>query len=176
MSIALDQKFINYRDCVILMPLKHSDEPRQDQRKDAIERMNEIITGLTKRFSSPEEFLEGDFLEMILEVNKQVLPDVKFERNWNDHFKFIEALVDANNKENAPYLQVKCRRLGNLGVLLVTEGSSQMKNRKKASNPRYHPFVLLLAANVKHQFRDLSITLKPTTWKLKTSESEMIMQ
>lgn len=158
------------------MPLKQAKDAGQDNRIEAIDRMNEIISGLTRRFSSPEEFLEGDFLEIILDVNEQILPHVKFERNWNDHFMLIEALVDANNKENAPYLQVRFKRLSNLGILLITEYSSQMKINKKASNPRYHPFALLLAANIKHQFRDLSITLRPTTWKGKTSETEIIMQ
>jgi hypothetical protein len=158
------------------MPPKEPNDACHDERKDAIEKMNEIVKGLSRRFKSPEQFLDEEYIETILEVNKQVLPQVEFERNWNDHYKFIESLIKVNNKANDPFLHVNYKRLGNLGILLTTEHSNLCETKDKTKNPVYHPFAILLAANIKHQFRDLSITLKPTKWKGTISETEIIMQ
>jgi hypothetical protein len=158
------------------MPPKNGNDNCSEERRKAVEKMNDVFTGLSKRFSSPEQFLDKEFLESVLEINKEVLPHVRFERTWTDHFKLLDALVKANNKENTPFLSVRYERLGNLGILLVTEMSGNIEISENTCNLPIHPFAMLLAANIKHQFRDLSIKLKPTVWKGRTSETEITMQ
>jgi hypothetical protein len=88
----------------------------------------------------------------------------------------VDAIIKANNEETILF-KARVKRLGNLGVLLITEPTIEAETDLEAhcASP-YHPFAILLAANIKHQFRDLSVTIKPTIWKGRISETEIIMQ
>ena len=147
-----------------------------EDRNKARQSMSKLFSGLCRRFKDPEDYLSDEIVEMIQEINKTVLPKVKFERNWDDHINMIEAIVEANNEETLLF-KASYKRLGNLGIVLVTEMTKEAeKAHLEESKSAYHPFAILLAANIKHQFRDLSVMVKPTLWKRRISETEIIMQ
>jgi len=144
--------------------------------KDAVRAiMKRLLTGLSKRFSDPEDFLNDDFMATIKEVNRIILPNIKFEHTWTDHFLLINEIVKENNRQ-CILCKVEVEPLGNMGVLLSIISSEDHLTRKHTARSKYHPFSLLLAANVKYQFRDLSITLKPTRYIEGRAETEIMMQ
>ena len=157
------------------MPARSKIVKTEDRRK-AREDLNKLFEGLCQRFKDPEEYLSEDLLEIIQEINKTILPNAKFERKWDDHFNMVDAIIKANNEETILF-KARVKRLGNMGILLITELTTEAEKDLEAhcTSP-YHPFAILLATNIKHQFRDLSVTIKPTIWKGRISETEIIMQ
>jgi hypothetical protein len=147
-----------------------------EDRHEAQARLHTLLMGMCRRFKDPADYLSEDVLEAIQEINKTILPTVKFERSWDDHFYMIDAIIEANNKDSLLFT-ASYTRLGNLGILLVLKYSKDVElDGPWAAPTAFHPFAILLAANIKHQFRDLSVRVKPTVWKTRTSETEIIMQ
>jgi hypothetical protein len=155
---------------------KKSNIVKTEDRHAAQDQLHHLLTGLCRRFKDPEDYLSEDLIETIQDINAKILPKVKFERSWDDHFHLIDVIIEANNEDTLLF-KVKYKRLGNLGILLLTEFAKDV-DPDAICPPRspYHPFAILLAANIKHQFRDLSVKVKPTVWKKRTSETEIIMQ
>jgi hypothetical protein len=145
----------------------NSDEIRQS--------MKLLLADLGKRFNNPEDLLTKEFIKSINEINRLVLPNVKFERNWNDHFHFMDALIKENNKQ-CLLCNAEIERLGNLGIVLRINASEDQMIKDPSCGARYHPFAIFLAANVKYQFRDLSIKIKPTRYIKDRTETEILMQ
>jgi hypothetical protein len=137
--------------------------------------MKLLLEGLSKRFKKPEDFLNKDFIKTINDITKIVLPNVQFERNWNDHFHFISEFVKENNKQ-CLLCKAEIERLGNLGVVLRINSSEDQLITDYSCGGRFHPFAIFLAANVKYQFRDLSIKIKPTRYVEGRAETELVMQ
>jgi hypothetical protein len=149
---------------------------RTEDRHAAQDHLHQLLMGLCRRFKDPEDYLSEDLIETIQDINAKILPKVKFERSWDDHFHLIDIIIEANNEDTLLF-KVRYKRLGNLGILLTTEYAKDVDPDEVCAPPSpYHPFAILLAANIKHQFRDLSVTIKPTVWKKRTSETEIIMQ
>jgi hypothetical protein len=148
--------------------------PEPDKEKMR-ERIRKIYQGLQKRFSDPKDFLDPDLLEALRSANKEVLPSVRFERSWNDHFKLIEAIIEANNKDSI-FIKARYKKLGNMGILLITEVAEGVKASDTACSGECIPFAVFLAANVKLMFRDLSVKLRPTVYKGRIAETEITMQ
>ena len=134
-----------------------------------------LLVGLSRRFTKPEDFLTKEFIGTINEINKTVLPNVQFERNWNDHFHFINELVLENNKQ-CLLCEAKVERLGNMGIVLSINAAEDRLITDHSCEGRYHPFAIFLMANVKYQFRDLSINIKPTRYAEGRAETEITMQ
>jgi hypothetical protein len=134
-----------------------------------------LLEGLSKRFNKPEDFLTKEFISTIKEINKAVLPNVKFERNWKDHFLFMNELIKENNKQ-CMLCKAQVERLWNMGVILRIEASKDQLVTDHTCGAKYHPFAIFLAANVKYQFRDLSIKIKPTRYVHGLAETEIVMQ
>jgi hypothetical protein len=84
-------------------------------------------------------------------------------------------MIEENNK-NPLCFKAECERLGKIGVVITTELLLEEDPDNYKCCPPYNPFALMLAANVKYMFRDLSITIKPTQFKEKTTKTEIIMQ
>jgi len=137
--------------------------------------MKPLLEGLSKRFNRPEDFLTKEFISTINEINKVVLPNVKFERNWNDHFHFINELVKENNKQ-CLLCKAEFERLWNMGIVLSIDATEDQLVTDHTCGAKYHPFAIFLAANVKYQFRDLSIKIKPTRYVQGRAETEIVMQ
>jgi len=145
-------------------------------RHEGQAQLHKLLMGMCRRFKDPEDYLSEDLIEAIKEINEKILPTVKFERSWDDHFHLIDAIIEANNKDSLLF-KASYKRLGNLGILLVLKFARDVNGDGPWAAPTtFHPFAILLAANIKHQFRDLSVTVKPTVWKMRTSETEIIMQ
>jgi hypothetical protein len=134
-----------------------------------------LLENLNKRFNRPEDFLTKEFIETIKEIDKAVLPNVPFERNWNDHFHFINVLVEENNKQ-CLLCKAEIERLGKMGVVLKINAIDDQLIVDYTCGERYHPFAIFLAANVKYQFRDLAIKVKPTRYIKTQALTEIIMQ
>jgi hypothetical protein len=134
-----------------------------------------LIEGLSKRFNKPEDFLTKEFIQTINDINKVVLPNVKFERNWTDHFHFIKELVKENNKQ-CMLCKAEVERLWNMGIVLSIDATEDQLITDHTCGAKYHPFAIFLAANVKYQFRDLSIKIKPTRYVQGRAETEIVMQ
>jgi hypothetical protein len=146
-----------------------------EEREKAREDMKKIFLGLKKRFRDPDDYLSDDILEAITEINNKVLPTINFQRKWDDHFRLIDAVIGANNEESL-FFKVGYERLGNMGIVVHTELPQDVCDGDCPRIGPYHPFALLLAANVKYLFRDLSVTIKSTRYSGRNSTTEILMQ
>jgi hypothetical protein len=145
------------------------------KRKEVRERLAPILEGLKKRFKDPKDFLSKEMMQMVHALNAEVLPTIQFERNWNDHFHLIDAIIEANNVEALLY-KIKYRKLGRMGIVLYTEWVDDMPEADRSCSGDINPLAILLAANVKTLFRDLSISIKPTCFSGKGDETEILFQ